>query len=376
MKSLKLMVLLLSVSAADLYKTTHAEVVAVDSNNVTSVNDNKENKTIIELNKDITVNTGLNLDKTLAQLNGTEASNIPRVRKVTNVDNDSLERKSKTENKMDNNATEGVSVSTTTVNPLQITKILTEAGVVEMPAKNVTNMMAKEVVKKVENKKTSLPPPSSTQSSLKANTTDATVPNYKNITEVATKHDTNIKTNTGTNKPLSITTTTATPPVATNSTENHISSTVATLTYSNAASKSLSVNSTTPSSTTTTTTTTITTTTTTTTTTPKPKKPTVTYSIPDFPDLEKDNPELKNLLQSSSASNKLPLSDGPYAQPSQEFNNNFHRGRDFILPIVSMIFIIPLVIGILITSYRRFRDCWSTRHYRRMDFLVDGMYND
>lgn len=138
--------------------------------------------------------------------------------------------------------------------------------------------------------------------------------------------------------------------------------------------------STTPSTTTTTTTTTTTstTTTTTTTTTPKPKKPTITYGVEDFPDLDKENPAWHNLTQQQTASSKLPLPEAPYAQPSQEeFNNNtFHGSRDYILPIVSMIFIIPLVIGVLITTYRRFRDCWSTRHYRRMDFLVDGMYND
>uniref|UniRef100_A0A0K8V8I3 Uncharacterized protein n=1 Tax=Bactrocera latifrons TaxID=174628 RepID=A0A0K8V8I3_BACLA len=129
----------------------------------------------------------------------------------------------------------------------------------------------------------------------------------------------------------------------------------------------------------TTTTTTTTKTTTTTTTTPKPKKPSITFGLGDFPIL----PGESNVINAMVASNsKLPVANDPVVppnvQPSQELNNgfNYYSSRDYIVPIMTVLFTIPLAIGVVITTYRRFRDCWSTRHYRRMDFLVDGMYND
>ncbi|XP_067640702.1 probable serine/threonine-protein kinase nek3 [Eurosta solidaginis] len=123
-------------------------------------------------------------------------------------------------------------------------------------------------------------------------------------------------------------------------------------------------------------TTTTKTTTTTTTTTTKPKKPAITLGLGDFPHLPGEPIPTKKTTYS-----KLPTSNdisAPNAEPSQEMNSgfNYHRSRDFIVPIMTVLFTIPLVCGVVITTYRRFRDCWSTRHYRRMDFLVDGMYND
>ncbi|XP_054728040.1 mucin-5AC [Anastrepha obliqua] len=126
--------------------------------------------------------------------------------------------------------------------------------------------------------------------------------------------------------------------------------------------------------------TTSTTTTTTTTTTPKPKKPSITFGLGDFPELPGERIVFNKAPESSSS--KLPVPNDPVvppnAQPSQELNSgfNYHSSRDYIVPIMTVLFTIPLAIGVVITTYRRFRDCWSTRHYRRMDFLVDGMYND
>ncbi|XP_039961561.1 probable serine/threonine-protein kinase nek3 [Bactrocera tryoni] len=125
--------------------------------------------------------------------------------------------------------------------------------------------------------------------------------------------------------------------------------------------------------------TTATTTTTTTTTTPKPKKPSITFGLGDFPILPGESNVINAMVASSS---KLPVANDPVVppnvQPSQELNNgfNYYSSRDYIVPIMTVLFTIPLAIGVVITTYRRFRDCWSTRHYRRMDFLVDGMYND
>ncbi|XP_040173928.1 integumentary mucin C.1-like [Anopheles arabiensis] len=146
-------------------------------------------------------------------------------------------------------------------------------------------------------------------------------------------------------------------------------------------SSSSSTTTTTTTTTTSTTTTTTTSTTTTTTTTKPPKKPKITYSIEDEP----------NLLQAAKpgygaapydpqvdSSGRLRV-DEPLAQFSKEYlppGGDLPNGRrEYIVPIVTLIFAIPLLLGLFLLSYRRAKEFWLTRHYRRMDFLIDGMYN-
>ncbi|KAI8033492.1 hypothetical protein M5D96_013766 [Drosophila gunungcola] len=109
-----------------------------------------------------------------------------------------------------------------------------------------------------------------------------------------------------------------------------------------------------------TTTTTTAKTTTSTTTTPKPKKPTSVMSTDKHKEWEKEleqQPVVQELTRSTAS-----LAD---------------RGDNgYVVPIVTVLLTVPLAIGVMTIIYRRFRDMWSTRHYRRMDFLVDGMYND
>ncbi|EFN86853.1 hypothetical protein EAI_01776 [Harpegnathos saltator] len=49
---------------------------------------------------------------------------------------------------------------------------------------------------------------------------------------------------------------------------------------------------------------------------------------------------------------------------------------DYIIPVIITIIALPLLGTAIFVLYRRGRDCWDKRHYRRMDFLIDGMYND
>lgn len=69
--------------------------------------------------------------------------------------------------------------------------------------------------------------------------------------------------------------------------------------------------------------------------------------------------------------------DNSYSPPSSEFvMERMQSKRElYIFPLVVLIFLVPMVLGVGIIVLRRVRDYWSTRHYRRMDFLVDGMYN-
>lgn len=122
------------------------------------------------------------------------------------------------------------------------------------------------------------------------------------------------------------------------------------------------------------------TTTTTTTTTPKPKKPTITLSL-------SDDPSIYHVPSKRLGSPSVPLFtnnldvEEPVAQLSREhvYDEN-HRTRsshrDLVIPVVSLIFAVPMLLGLVTVVARRLRDYWQTRHYRRMDFLVDGIYND
>lgn len=52
------------------------------------------------------------------------------------------------------------------------------------------------------------------------------------------------------------------------------------------------------------------------------------------------------------------------------------RKIDYIVPIIITITALPILGTAIFVLYKRGRDCWDKRHYRRMDFLIDGMYND
>jgi hypothetical protein len=149
------------------------------------------------------------------------------------------------------------------------------------------------------------------------------------------------------------------------------------------ANKTAPLNATNASTTTTTTSTTTTTTstTTTTTTTARPKKPQIVLSPVDDPSLLV-NPDFKappiltmpNQLSVEEPAPPVAQATKQYiSQPTSEPSGGH---REYIVPVILMIFAIPMLLGTIVVSYRRFKDWWLTRHYRRMDFLVDGMYND
>ncbi|XP_011868386.1 PREDICTED: uncharacterized protein LOC105562278 [Vollenhovia emeryi] len=84
---------------------------------------------------------------------------------------------------------------------------------------------------------------------------------------------------------------------------------------------------------------------------PKPK-PTVTTV---------DGPEINESVPLSRTKNP------PLGMP---------RKIDYIVPVIITIVALPILGAAIFVLYRRGRDCWDKRHYRRMDFLIDGMYND
>ncbi|XP_043483197.1 uncharacterized protein LOC122511782 [Leptopilina heterotoma] len=64
------------------------------------------------------------------------------------------------------------------------------------------------------------------------------------------------------------------------------------------------------------------------------------------------------------------------ATPTKSPPLGMPRKIDYVVPIMITIFTVPLLSVATYILYRRGRDCWDKRHYRRMDFLIDGMYNE
>lgn len=54
--------------------------------------------------------------------------------------------------------------------------------------------------------------------------------------------------------------------------------------------------------------------------------------------------------------------------------NNSHPGM--IMPIVITILVVPMFAIVGYFALKRGQEAWKNRHYKRMDFLLDGMYND
>ncbi|XP_039497498.1 flocculation protein FLO11 [Drosophila santomea] len=114
-------------------------------------------------------------------------------------------------------------------------------------------------------------------------------------------------------------------------------------------------------------------------TTQKPKKPPVVWSTDihqegeDMAELEKGQDKLAT---KGGPTQLLATPPEPMVQGLTGSNLADHGDNGYVVPIVTVLLTVPLAIGVVTIMYRRFRDMWSTRHYRRMDFLVDGMYND
>lgn len=52
-----------------------------------------------------------------------------------------------------------------------------------------------------------------------------------------------------------------------------------------------------------------------------------------------------------------------------------HKRSNYVVPIVAVILSVPLVAGMISILYKRGKDWWLHRNYRRMDYLIEGLYN-
>lgn len=107
------------------------------------------------------------------------------------------------------------------------------------------------------------------------------------------------------------------------------------------------------------------------------KKPLITYSVEDDPTLLNVQRVRQFITPLTPIDLKAEAADSAYLPPSSDFvlDRMQSKREMYIFPLVVLIFMVPMVLGVGIIILRRVRDYWSTRHYRRMDFLVDGMYN-
>ncbi|KAL6447485.1 hypothetical protein ACFW04_000007 [Cataglyphis niger] len=96
-------------------------------------------------------------------------------------------------------------------------------------------------------------------------------------------------------------------------------------------------------------------------------------TMPNSSHIEKHIPKPKPTVTTvdgpESNESRLPLrtKNPPLGMP---------RKIDYIVPVIITIVVLPILGAAIFVLYRRGRDCWDKRHYRRMDFLIDGMYND
>lgn len=56
-------------------------------------------------------------------------------------------------------------------------------------------------------------------------------------------------------------------------------------------------------------------------------------------------------------------------------SNKINRAK-YVTPIVAVIMSVPFVAVVISVIYKRGADWWQHRNYKRMDFLVDGMYQN
>lgn len=102
------------------------------------------------------------------------------------------------------------------------------------------------------------------------------------------------------------------------------------------------------------------------------QKSTTNASVKVNPTPKKHKPKPTATVVNSRTDDEKPMP----AMPTRSSPLGMPRKIDYIVPVIITIVALPLLGAATFMVYRRGRDCWDKRHYRRMDFLIDGMYND
>jgi len=113
------------------------------------------------------------------------------------------------------------------------------------------------------------------------------------------------------------------------------------------------------------------------TTTGTPKKPLITYSVDDDPDMRaiRDNISKSTKQSHGPAAEANGALNEPVVLQSSELLEDDDKERDYIIPIIGLIFAVPLLLILANYLSRKVRQYWSKRNYQRMDYLINEMYN-
>lgn len=105
-----------------------------------------------------------------------------------------------------------------------------------------------------------------------------------------------------------------------------------------------------------------------------PKKPEITFSVDDDPHLKSIKDTLSKTAYSTTYEGHIPLSE-PIILQSSELLDDDYKGRDYVMPIIGLIFAVPLFLFVANCVTRELKNCWSKRNYQRMDYLINDLYN-
>ncbi|KAM3968345.1 uncharacterized protein ACR2FA_008126 [Aphomia sociella] len=109
-------------------------------------------------------------------------------------------------------------------------------------------------------------------------------------------------------------------------------------------------------------------------TTKRPPKPTVlSYEALEGMDQHAKSEPISVKSSSESVINQIP---NPNANSNIKIQSMSTNHPDLIMPVVITVLTVPLFAVLGYMALRRGQEAWKNRHYKRMDFLLDGMYND
>lgn len=81
--------------------------------------------------------------------------------------------------------------------------------------------------------------------------------------------------------------------------------------------------------------------------------------------------------KAKTESSSKPIVSDQLPSPSVKHEPASHSSNpDMVMPIVITMLVVPMFAVLGYMALRRGQEAWKNRHYKRMDFLLDGMYND
>ncbi|KAF2881729.1 hypothetical protein ILUMI_24426 [Ignelater luminosus] len=99
------------------------------------------------------------------------------------------------------------------------------------------------------------------------------------------------------------------------------------------------------------------------------KKPIITTA-------SEEEPYAPSHFQSSPKINSSAAQSIPKVPNLEMLSGSSQNTQKYVVPIVIVILSVPFVAILISILYKRGAEWWKYRHYRRMDFLINGMYDN